>query len=208
MLIRAEAGYQASMAMLQKAVEVTSRVRGGWLLHPRGRTHRATVEAWELLRPGRYAALVRLSKGTPTPRGWPDLLGMALRVFDGAGDGRHVDLLMTTTGRAPILRHVLAPRRSTAATYTTILSLRDGRRRRRYLAALPDGEGVFLLAQASPFGRWKPWARLVVGAAVEQLVDFDPNGHLPPGLRAVGFIQRMRARAYPASQRARRRRRT
>ena len=75
------------MAVTRKAVEAASRARGGWLLHPRGRTHRATVEAWGLLRPGRYAALVRLSKATPTPRHWPDLLGMGLRILDGGGRG-------------------------------------------------------------------------------------------------------------------------
>ena len=79
---------------------------------------------------------------------------------------------MTTTGRAPVLRHILIPRRTAAAAYTTILSLRDPGGRRRYLAALPDGDGAFLLARATRFGRWRPWAR-----------------------------------AYPASQRARRRRR-
>jgi hypothetical protein len=188
--------------VVDKTIEETARVRGGWLLHPRGQTFEATVQAAEVLEPGRYPAVVRLSKATPTPGGWPDMRGMGLRIFLGR---RHVDLLMTTTGRAPLLRYVLVPRLRTAAAYTTVASLRDPYGRRRYLAALPRRDGAFVLAIAGVTSRWHPWGRLTIGAPVIGPAPlFDPTGHLPPGLYARGLLQHLRARAYPASQRARR----
>ena len=53
---------------------------------------------------GRYRVTVRVSKATPTPRGWPDVFGLAIRW---AG----VDLLLSSSNRRPLLRHLFLPRR-------------------------------------------------------------------------------------------------
>jgi hypothetical protein len=41
--------------------------------------------------------LVRLSRGVGLPSGWPDVLGVAVRVQDGGGVGIDLDLLVSTT---------------------------------------------------------------------------------------------------------------
>lgn len=131
------------------------------------------------------------------------MLGLAVRILDGAGAGRPVDLLMSSTGTAPVLRHVLLPRFRADHPYTSILALRDDHGRRRYLAALPRRDGDFLLAEAGVRSAWRPWGRLSLTGEELTVPRFDPVGHLPPGRYAHGLIQHLRARAYPASQRAR-----
>ncbi|HYN96970.1 MAG TPA: phosphodiesterase, partial [Pilimelia sp.] len=114
-------------------------------LHPAGRTFTAEVEVWGggerhwgaglLDIAGRHEATVRVSKGAGTPDGWPDVLGLAIRVA-GAGATGPFDLLLSSTGRAPGLRHLPTPRRDFTATYGSILPY-HGRRGRVWLAALP-----------------------------------------------------------------------
>lgn len=199
--------------------------RGGRLLHPRGRSFTGEVELWGpfvetvLGAPGRRAVLVRLSRGTPTPEGWPDLLGLGVRI---SGPPGPFDLLVSSSGRLPVLRHLPLPRRDFAGPYSGILSYRLGGRR-VYLAALPEhplgrtldtvvavaarGEGRFLLAVASVFGRWQPFGRIIFGdplpVAVDAALAFNPFEHHPPALRMVGLIKRIRVGVYAASQRYR-----
>ncbi|WP_422734775.1 phosphodiesterase [Micromonospora sp. WMMD558] len=210
-----------------------TRLRRARLLHPRGRSFTGEVTVWGLPgpptgvplldRPGRYPAVVRLSKGVPTPDGWPDVLGLGVRVRHGAD--RPFDLLVSSAGAAPVLRHVPLPRRRVAGTYTTVMPYRAGRRR-LFLAALADPESVDLgrdlaevtaaprsdaprlvLAVASAVGPWRPFGQVSIGTQVGAREDaalaFDPIGNLPPGLRAVGPLAWLRQVTYRASQRTR-----
>ncbi|MGA3540329.1 phosphodiesterase [Micromonosporaceae bacterium DT194] len=202
-----------------------ARLRGGRLLHPRGRSFTATAELWGPPAdavadgPGCYRATVRLSRGVPTPQGWPDVLGLAVRLHRPAGP---VDLLVSTSGSSPLLRHLPLPRRDFAGPYSSIASYRRGRQR-IYLAALADrplgstldsvgslaaqGAARLRLATASATGLWRPFARITLGdpltAATDAALGFDPIGNHPPGLLPAGPVQRLRAATYPVSRRAR-----
>src|SRR3954470_19691972 len=98
-------------------------------LHPRGVVLRATVHRYGnderfgvpwLDEPGTDPALVRFSRGGGLPEALPDVLGIALRVDPDSHPG---DLLFATTGRGPVGRFLLRPRRAgtlAAATYSTL----------------------------------------------------------------------------------------
>lgn len=203
-----------------------ARIRGGRLLHPRGGSFTAEVQLWGpvaemFLQAGRWPAIARFSRGTPTPSGWPDILGLAVRVD---GPDRPVDLLVSSAGRRPVLRHLPLPRRDFATTYGSILSLRHGRQR-IMLAVSPAEPGrlggsagqvahvaarrpiVLCLAAATRVGRWHTFGRIEVGdplpAAVDAALAFDPIGNHPLRLQPVGLIQRLRTVSYAASRRAR-----
>ncbi|MER5335983.1 phosphodiesterase [Micromonospora sp. NPDC002717] len=218
---------------VDRATAALTRLRRGRLLHPAGRSFAGEVTVWGtpgpptgvplLDDPGRFRATVRLSKGVPTPGRWPDVLGLAVRLHRDAG--QPFDLLVSSSGAAPVLRHLPLPRRRFAGTYSTIMSFRAGRRR-LLLAALADPESPDLgrslaevaaaarteaprlvLAVASAVGPWRPFGQVTLGgqfgAGEDAALAFDPVGNLPPGLRAAGPVAWLREHTYPASQRTR-----
>ncbi|MFG2047988.1 phosphodiesterase [Micromonospora sp. NPDC048935] len=220
-------------AVVERASAALGRLRRGRLLHPSGRSFAGEVLIWgtpgpptgvDLLDdPGRYRAAVRLSKGTPTPGGWPDVLGLALRLH--RDSGRPFDLLVSSSGAAPVLRNLPLPRRAFTGTYSTIVGYRVARRR-LWLAALPDPDSVDLgrslstvaaatrtdtprlvLAVASAVGPWRPVGQVSIGTQLSAEEDaalaFDPVGNLPPGLRAAGPLAWLREQTYRGSRRAR-----
>lgn len=112
-------------------------IRRSRLLHPAGAAFEATFTVTPttsygvplLDEPRTYRAVARLSKATSTPRDWPDVLGLAWRVEDAGGPGAPLDIALSTTGRAVLLRHVLMPRRDFArATFTSLPPYRDRRK--------------------------------------------------------------------------------
>ncbi|MEV4537500.1 phosphodiesterase [Asanoa sp. NPDC049518] len=192
-----------------------ARVRGGRAVHKVGRTFQATLTCFGdsrsgiplLDRPGVHPAVVRLSRGAGLPRGWPDVLGVAVRVPDGGGAGVDLDLLVSTTvGAAPIARSIPLPRRSLASTYTSIAGY-PTRRGRRLLAVLPDGPGGFRVCTATRLGRWRVAGRIVLGAPLpaehDRRLAFDPLMTAVPGVVADGLLWRVRAVAYRESRRGR-----
>ncbi|TDC79498.1 phosphodiesterase [Micromonospora sp. KC606] len=220
-------------AAVAAAAAALAHWRGARLLHPAGRSFAAEVTIWgtpdhptgvRLLDvPGRYRATARLSKGVPTPGSWPDVLGLAVRLH--RPRGRPFDLLVSSSGAAPVLRHLPLPRRRFAGTYSTIMSYRVGRRR-LWLAALADPESADLgrslgevaattrevaprlvLAVASAVGPWRPFGQVALGAPLDARTDatlaFDPVGNLPPGLRAAGPLAWLREQTYAGSRRGR-----
>ncbi|TDC37994.1 phosphodiesterase [Micromonospora sp. KC213] len=226
-----------TLAVAGTAVAGAAAVLAGWrkarLLHPVGRTFTAEVTIWGtpdrptgvrlLDDPGRYRATARLSQGVPTPGAWPDVLGLAVRLH--RPPGRPFDLLVSSSGAAPVLRHLPLPRRRFAGTYSTIMPYRVGRRR-LWLAALADPDSVDLgrnlgevaaaaragaprlvLATASATGPWRPFGQVTLGdpldARTDAAIAFDPVGNLPPGLRAAGPVAWLREQTYAGSRRAR-----
>lgn len=165
--------------------------------------------------------LVRVSKGAGTPGAWPDVLGLAVRVPDGRPGGP-LDLLFDSSGSAPVLRALPAPRANwRARPYSTVLPYRvDGRL--RWIGAFPAAGGrlpsstdafhaeverhpvVFTLAVAEAFGRWRPVAELEVRGERERVEWFDPMVNRHPDLRpAPDSLVRLRLRAYAASREGR-----
>ncbi|MEO3923675.1 hypothetical protein ABGB07_07420 [Micromonosporaceae bacterium B7E4] len=162
---------------------------------------------------------MRLSRGTPTPEGWPDLLGLAVRLHVAGGP---FDLLLSSTGRPPLLRHLPVPRRDFAGPYGSLLAYRfDGRR--TYLLARADrplgssldevaevaarDEARLELLAAGVRGPWRAFGRVVFGtrlpAGLDAALAFDPDGRRGSELRPRGLLQRLRVVSYAASQRGR-----
>jgi hypothetical protein len=202
-----------------------TRVTGSKPLHPRGVLFDAVLHRHGPAEPlgvpwldvtGEDDVLVRLSRGAGLPTWLPDLLGFALRVPDGAGDGP-VDLLLSGAGRGPVTRQVPALHRRATATYGSLMSYRSAVGPVA-LAAFPEGgdvpadraqlvaEGagvVFTLAAAHGRGEWRPFARVELRAPAEPPdpdVHFDSMLHPPPGLRADGAMARFRRPSYAASR--------
>ncbi|MGK5440682.1 phosphodiesterase [Micromonospora sp. URMC 105] len=227
---RLAAGAAAAVA---GAAAVLTRRRGARLLHPAGRSFTAEVMIWGtpgpptgvalLDEPGRYPATVRVSRGVPTPDGWPDVLGLAVRLH--LAGARAFDLLVSSSGAAPVLRNVPLPRRRFAGTYSTIMPFRAGARR-LWLAALADPDSPDLgrslaevaaatradaprlvLAVASAVGPWRPIGQVTLGGQLDARTDaalaFDPVRNLPAGLRAAGPLAWLREQTYRGSRRAR-----
>jgi len=221
---RAVAGVSsAAGAVLRGAFAGLGRLRPtDKPLHPRGVVLAATVHRFGsperfgvpwLDEPGADPALVRLSRGGGLPAALPDVLGIGLRVDP---DDRPGDLLFATTGRGPVGRFLLRPRRAStlaAATYSTLQPYRTPTGP-VVLAATPEPERertVLRLAAARPTGRWQPFGTVVLeraqpgAAATDRPISFDPFLHPVPGLENYGWTRRLREGAYAAARRTRRR---
>lgn len=200
------------MGLLYYAAAAGARLRGARLMHPAGRAFKATVEAAPfrglrtgarlLDRPARRRVLVRLSKSIPTPRGWPDVLGLAIR-WGG------FDLLLSSSSRRPLLRHLFLPRRRVGGFYSSLAAYRTPRHGRLFLGAQLDPDGrTATIAAATRFGRWRPVARLRLGRRLSRRrstrLAFDPIGNTSPDLRPVGLVQRLRGPVYRGSRAGRR----
>jgi hypothetical protein len=204
-----------------------SRIRGKRIFHPHGVGFRARleplpgadVEAGALTRPGE--AIVRLSRSVGLPEALPDPCGLALRIADAYGEGRHQDLLLVSSGEAPVTRHALLPARGFADRhYSSLLPYRAGGETvvigARALATPSPGPLLADLAQrdvggiefaldlarpASP--DWTAFATLslrrrIPDAEVER-IGFDPT-NTGGGLGLVGLLNRIRGPAYAGSQ--------
>ena len=199
-----------------------ARWRRGKPMHPRGAVFDGVLQRgtgadelgvpW-LDEPARDEVLVRLSRGAGLPAPLPDLLGLAVKLPDG------VDLLLSSTARAPLLRLVPVLRRDAATVYTSIMGYRsDGGTLR--LAALPEQSHspsepqplaaavahaglAFTLAAARGLGPWRPFGRLELTGPREELdpdVRFDAVRHPPEGLVPDGPMARFRAPSYAAAR--------
>jgi hypothetical protein len=211
-----------------------SRLRGARVFHPKGVGYSATlivdrpqpeyagaplfVEAME------HPALVRLSYAAGLPDRWPDALGLALRLLDVHGPGRHQDFLLITSGARPLTQHLIlpAPRGFTGHSYSTLLPYRIGDRLRVMGArphsrpspardgALPalvrtaaSGTIRFDLTLGTFAGRRHAVAELVVEDRLDDdLVErlaFNP-WNTGGGVRPAGPLQGLRRPSYAGSQ--------
>ncbi|MFG1945913.1 hypothetical protein [Nonomuraea sp. NPDC048826] len=198
-----------------------ARLRGGRVLHPRGRLLAGTLEvtgAGKLGVPvlderGRYEVIARLSKGGSLPGRLPDVLGLAMRLPG------PLDLLLSTCGRAPWL---LWPRAGFAAgPYSSVVPYAS-ETGPVWLVAVPEGENVpadpallpaalgrgqllFHLLAARKGGPSLPLATLRLRATLAEGADlsFDPVRHAHPSLRIEGVLARLRRDAYRGSREGR-----
>lgn len=211
----------AAGAVLGALSGVVGRVRHAKPLHPTGvvltgRLHRhgASSGASWIDSAGDDDVLVRLSRGGGLPAWLPDVHGLALRVPDG---DRLADVLLSTTGSAPGLRHVLAPHLDVSAgTYTSLLPYRGphgplllGARAVRRTPVGADPADVVQALRREPLrlrlgwatltGPWRVFARLDLDgpaeAALDPPVHFDPLTP-PTGLGTYPWAAALRAAAY------------
>jgi hypothetical protein len=208
----------------------TSAIRRARTFHPVGDGFHATLEVGGTGRhgapfldtPARYEAVVRLSRGAGLPEPLPDILGVAVRVLDAFGPGRHLDLLMVTSGRRPILRHLFLPSLGFEDDqFSSVLPYRVGDDHVVFGARFVgidtgrhvrlDGIGrrvatnavQLVIEVASIRG---PWREVGVVRLGEQMADtqaeslrFDPS-NAGGGIQPVGVLQAVRRLSYRASQ--------
>lgn len=204
-----------------RAVRMASKVRGQRVFHPRGRSFRAVVRVPGGARvgvplldePGTYDAVVRVSRGAGLPGRFPDVGGLAVRLLDVGGPGRHQDLLVDTAATVPVLRRLPMPGREVlGATFSSLLPY-EAAGRRLLVGAAPAGPRratldtltvpwALLLTVASAHGPWRPVARVEAWAELPEeegrQVRFTP-GAAAGGLVPAGPTQEWRRRSYPAS---------
>lgn len=204
-----------------------SRARGKRAFHPHGVGFHAALEplgqgsgAEALDRPGE--AVVRLSRSLGLPEWAPDPCGLGLRVLNAHGQDRHQDLLLASSGRGALGRHLLLPSRGFAdRPYSSILPYRvRGQLVVVGARALTEGPGPLLLdsrardltdlrfelALAPLGGTWRAVATLSLlgrlpDAEIEGLA-LDP-GNTGGGLELAGLLNRLRVPSYRGSQSAR-----
>lgn len=209
-------------------------LRGTRAVHPQGVVFAATVALRDgpglalvpaFGPPRTVPALVRLSRGFGLPRRLPDPLGIAVRLPDLHGPGRHQDLLMVSSlGDGLGLLALVPARRFSWATYSGVMPYRSAGRlvvpgARGAGAAADDGTDAlaaarraavsgrlrFALAVAPLGGRLQPLGELRVGpplpAADAALLRFDPLTGGDAFVPAAGPLNAIRRVAYAASRR-------
>lgn len=213
--------------LLERFFGALSALRGRRIFHPRGvgfsarlRPRPGAATGAELFDSGRERpALVRLSRSFGLPEALPDPCGLAFRVPNAYGPGRHQDLLLVSSGRRPLARHLPLPAWGFAsAAYSSLLRYRVGGQplvigarvvrpsHRLRLAELTrrDVAGIsFELAVAGPGRPWLGVADLELGRRLEpgetENLRLDP-GHTGGGLEPSGWLGRVRPAAYRGSQ--------
>lgn len=149
---------------------------------------------------GEDDAVVRLSEGVGLPRGWPDVLGLAVRV---PREGSPADVLLATTGSGPLGRFVpLLTRTRQGRTFSTLMPYR-GPNGPVVLAARARSPRTFDLAHAAPTGVWHRFGRLELLHPVDADPSFDPMGNRPEGLDHYGWMRLLRAPAYRTARASR-----
>lgn len=221
---RHDAGLVGSAAA--RTFEALSRARRKRVFHPDGVGFAASLEPIGVGGLGDSAlgreveGVVRLSRSLGLPEWLPDPCGLGLRIPNAYGAGRHQDLLLVTSGSAPVARHAISPARGFLdRPYSTLLPYRlEGRL--VVFATLPlaaAGPGpklgelrereqagiAFELVVASPRGDWRPVARISLGERLDpgetERLDLDPT-NTGGGLELAGFLNRLRSPSYRASQ--------
>lgn len=224
---------RAAGAVTAVGFGTASRLRGAKAFHPQGTVYEATVaitgaagapaDVPLLSEPAERPALIRFSRGAGLPRPLPDVLGMAIRLIDAHGEGRHQDLLLVTSGDGAVIQHLLLPaRRWDSLPYSSLIPYRvpDGglilfgaRRRqapgwnatddREQLARVAADRSVaFDLGVAPVGGRLAPVGEILLGdrlPAGANAIRFNPF-NTGGGLEPATVLNRLRDYAYPASQ--------
>ncbi|MFI2371189.1 phosphodiesterase [Streptomyces sp. NPDC018833] len=223
---------------VEAGFRLLARLRRAPALHPHGLTCTADLDvmgdgggpwgATWLDTPTRYAATVRLSRAAGLPPWLPDGLGLAVRVEQADGPDHPLDLLLTSSGRSRVTRHLPLPRADVlGGPYSSLLRYRVGGRHRMLAAfprrtgrapvrgdpaslsdALATGPIVFDLCAETSQGSWRTFAVLTVRTALpvpeEQSLGFDPYAHSLPGLTPGNALAATRCAAYRGSRAGRR----
>ncbi|MET3812306.1 hypothetical protein [Arthrobacter sp. UYEF3] len=161
--------------------------------------------------PGSNAVSARLSRSVGTPQGWPDILGLALRV---ATETSRADVLLASTGLSWPGRLLLTAHRHASNCKLTSLMPYKGSLGPVLLAARPEKSGKYLpaapdafrrtlgtspwtlgLYHARPSGRWTRFGTLVLTldpGTADLPTRFDPLEHSLPGAGTYGWARRLR----------------
>jgi hypothetical protein len=202
------------IAPYRRAFDLLARLRSAPAFHPSGMMYdgRAEVRGPGPLPVGEVDCLVRLSKGIGTPRGLPDLLGLAVRLLHDPP----VDVLATSApGGSRWGRWVLRPARRWGGTTLTSLMpwVRHGRRLVAVLEAPlgPDSPepdalltvlpATFRLRVTGRDGDVQAGTVTVLAPSAAPRPDFDPVLHPPPSWHlAPRWLSSLRERSYAGSR--------
>lgn len=229
----AKAGERAAQLLLPAPTAAffaaATRMRGRRFFHPYGRAFAGTLhipKATAGLKQGDHQAIARLSRGAGAPRGLPDVLGLAIKLVDFNGPRKDQDFLLVSAASAPVARHLLLPAAVFGSrTFSTVLpyevegevllfgtlpSPPDERATGLELAkldeALEEGRLRFRFAAATLTGPWRRIGELRLERRLSQELSdklrFNP-WNTSEKIRPIGPLNRLRAEAYPASQKAR-----
>lgn len=205
--------------------------RGARIFHPDGIGFAARVEVGGaeaggdslLGRRQAHPAIVRLSKAVGLPGPIVEPLGIALRLVDARGPGRHQDLLFVSSGQSPLVRHALLPGLGGFFDqfFSTLLPYSVGGRM-RMLGLSPVGGATaprdletlgtaargrcYRLCVAGIGAPWLALGQLEIGARLpDELIEdlrFNP-WNTGEDLRPLGPLMGARDAAYRGSQRGR-----
>jgi hypothetical protein len=169
--------------------------------------------------PGRDQVAARFSRSLGAPSGWPDILGLALRLATEAGPA---DVLLASTPRSWPGRFLLtAHRYASSSTFTSLMPYK-GAKGPVLLAARPEVTGPRLpaapeafrralttgtwtlgLYHARPAGRWIRFGTLTLALApgrTDTAARFDPVLRPLPGAGTYTWASRLRQPAYAAAR--------
>lgn len=169
--------------------------------------------------PGRDQVAARFSRSIGTPSGWPDILGLALRIGTEAGPA---DLLLASTPLAWPGRFLLTAHRNANSSAFTSLMPFKGVNGPVLLAARPEAPGRRLpatpaafrraldagtwtlgLYHARPAGHWIRFGTLdlaLVPGEADTTTRFDPVLRPPPGAEAYNWTIRLREPSYATAR--------
>lgn len=180
-------------------------------LHPEGQTwagrltragsEEPTGVAW-LDEPGEDEVLVRTSRAIGLPGPLPDIAGLAVRVRTDAS--RHGDLLLASTGWAPVARNLLVPAWREHQPLTTLLPYRTPVGP-VLIGARPVDVRGYELSWATLTGAWRHLGVLTTDLPLpdDAEASYDPVTNPLPGLEQYDWVSHLRAHAYATARRLR-----
>ncbi|HTN78739.1 MAG TPA: Dyp-type peroxidase [Acidimicrobiales bacterium] len=201
-------------------------VRGKRAVHMNGAAFEATVvvsdgaprllDGTVLARAGTYRAVARLSRGFGLPFRYPDVHGIAVRLYDAGGPGIPQDLLVATARRKSSGRDATAVTRRYEQVFSSMLRLRSPSGelvvRAWPVQPMPDDATVhayvaggweFELGAGAPGSEVLPVARLILGSPLSrratEALEFNLSND-GGGLEAIGLLNTARPIVYRASQ--------
>lgn len=226
-----KASFSSAAGLAFAAVFRAMKVlRPGRPIHPAGVALTGTIERqpgstgsgirW-VDSPGRDQVTARFSRTIGTPRGWPDILGLALRITTETGPA---DVLLASTPLAWPGRFLLTAHRNASSSALTSVMPYKGDSGPVLLAARPEMTGLQLpaapdafrqaldsgvwtlgLYHARPRGRWIRFGTLalsLVPGAVDTPTRFDAVLHPLPGAGTYDWAARLRKPSYAAAREA------
>jgi hypothetical protein len=170
--------------------------------------------------PGVDRVSARLSRSVGTPPGWPDIIGLALRISTESGPA---DVLLASTPMSWPGRLLLTAHRDAASSKLTSLMPYKGARGPVLLAASTDrpgpglpaapdafrralGTGTWTLGlyHARPAGHWTRFGTLALAldpGKADTPTRFDPLAHPLPGAGTYRWTALLREPSYAAARR-------
>jgi hypothetical protein len=170
---------------------------------------------------GGDAVEARLSRSMGLPPGWPDIIGLALRV---SADGKPADILLASTGMSRAGRYLLRLRRDgRPAALTTMMPYQGARGPvqlaartlrphvrlpadpEKFRRALGGSEWVLGLYHGRPREGWHRFGTLALRPADgDTPTRFDPIRHPIPGAGTYSWSEALRKPSYTVAREPRR----